>query len=64
MPNPLSKLVNPRYPATALAFEKGWTPATLIWDVPTEFPDGANPPKDLQIAIKHHQYLATKCATM
>ena len=26
------------------AFEKGWTPATLIWDVPTEFPDGANPP--------------------
>src|ERR1044072_24926 len=23
MPNPLSKLVNPRYPATALAFEKG-----------------------------------------
>jgi 1A family penicillin-binding protein len=26
------------------AFEKGWTPATLIWDVPTQFPDGANPP--------------------
>lgn len=26
------------------AFEKGWTPATLIWDVPTEFPDGLNPP--------------------
>ena len=26
------------------AFEKGWTPATLMWDVPTEFPDGANPP--------------------
>ena len=26
------------------AFEKGWTPATLIWDVPSEFPDGANPP--------------------
>ena len=26
------------------AFEKGWTPATLIWDMPTEFPDGANPP--------------------
>ncbi|MEP6895682.1 MAG: transglycosylase domain-containing protein, partial [Chloroflexota bacterium] len=26
------------------AFEKGWTPSTLIWDVPTEFPDGANPP--------------------
>ena len=26
------------------AFEKGWTAASLIWDVPTEFPDGANPP--------------------
>ncbi len=26
------------------AFEKGWTPATLIWDVPTQFPDGINPP--------------------
>ncbi len=28
----------------AAAFEKGWTPSTLIWDVPTKFPDGANPP--------------------
>ncbi|HIE39502.1 MAG TPA: PBP1A family penicillin-binding protein, partial [Anaerolineae bacterium] len=28
----------------AAAFEQGWTPATLIWDLPTEFPDGANPP--------------------
>jgi penicillin-binding protein 1C len=31
------------------AFEKGWTPATLIWDVPSEFPpsglpDDPNPP--------------------
>ncbi|MDP1713116.1 MAG: PBP1A family penicillin-binding protein [Anaerolineales bacterium] len=26
------------------AFEKGWTPSTLIWDVPSQFPDGANPP--------------------
>lgn len=26
------------------AFEKGWTPSTLLWDVPTKFPDGANPP--------------------
>jgi len=32
-------------PITYLAaFEKGWTPSTLIWDVPTQFPDGANPP--------------------
>lgn len=28
----------------ALAFERGWAPATVLWDVPTEFPDGANPP--------------------
>ena len=26
------------------AFERGWTPATLVWDLRTEFPDGANPP--------------------
>jgi len=26
------------------AFERGWTPATLLWDVQTEFPDGINPP--------------------
>jgi penicillin-binding protein 1C len=25
------------------AMEQGWTPATLIWDVETTFPDGANP---------------------
>jgi penicillin-binding protein 1C len=37
--------VSPRQPGSAIkpltytaAFEKGWTPATLIWDVPTEFP--------------------------
>ena len=25
------------------AFEKGWTPATLIWDVPSEFPPSGLP---------------------
>jgi len=25
------------------AFEKGWTPATLIWDVPSEFPPSGRP---------------------
>lgn len=25
------------------AFEKGWTPATLIWDVPTKFPPSGDP---------------------
>jgi penicillin-binding protein 1C len=27
----------------AAAFEKGWSPATLIWDVPSEFPPSGNP---------------------
>ena len=47
----INMAIRPRQPGSsikpltyALAFEKGWTPATLIWDVPTEFPDGANPP--------------------
>ncbi len=31
-------------PITYLAaFEKDWTPATLIWDVPTDFPPSGNP---------------------
>ncbi|MBN2677939.1 MAG: transglycosylase domain-containing protein [Anaerolineaceae bacterium] len=25
------------------AFEKGWTPSTLIWDVPSQFPPSGNP---------------------
>jgi penicillin-binding protein 1C len=47
----INMALRPRQPGSsikpltyALSFEKGWTPATLIWDVPTEFPDGANPP--------------------
>jgi penicillin-binding protein 1C len=42
--------VQPRQPGSAIkpltylaAFEKGWTPATLIWDVPTEFPPSNDP---------------------
>lgn len=42
--------VNPRQPGSAIkpltylaAFEKGWTPATLIWDVPSEFPPSGDP---------------------
>ena len=27
----------------AAAFEKGWTPATLLWDVPSEFPPSGSP---------------------
>ncbi len=43
--------LSPRQPGSSIkplvylsAMEKGWTPSTLIWDVPTSFPDGANPP--------------------
>ena len=41
----------PRQPGSSIkplvylsAMEQGWTPSTLIWDVPTQFPDGTNPP--------------------
>ena len=41
----------PRQPGSTIkpfvylsAMEQGWTPATLIWDVPTSFPNGINPP--------------------
>jgi penicillin-binding protein 1C len=42
--------VSPRQPGSSIkpinyvaAFEKGWTPATLIWDVRSEFPPSGNP---------------------
>ncbi len=47
----INMAIRPRQPGSSIktltyvaAFEKGWTPATLIWDIPTEFPDGANAP--------------------
>lgn len=43
--------LQPRQPGSTIkpfvylaAMEQGWTPSTLIWDVPTSFPDGANAP--------------------
>ncbi len=43
--------LQPRQPGSTIkplvflsAMERGWTPATLIWDVPTQFPNGTNPP--------------------
>lgn len=42
--------ISPRQPGSAIkpltyaaAFEKGWTPATLLWDVPSEFPPSGRP---------------------
>ena len=52
----------PRQPGSAIkplvflaAFEKGWTPATLIWDVPTEFPPSGDP-NDLREPYKPINY--------
>ncbi len=46
----INMAVRPRQPGSSIkpltytaAFEMGWTPATLIWDVPTEFPPSGNP---------------------
>ena len=46
----INMAVSPRQPGSsfkpltyAAAFEKSWTPATLIWDVPSEFPPSGNP---------------------
>ncbi len=43
--------LRPRQPGSSIkpityaaAFERGWTAATFIMDITTEFPDGANPP--------------------
>lgn len=42
--------LQPRQPGSSIkpitytaAFEKGWTPATLIWDVPSSFPPSGDP---------------------
>ncbi|MBI9045209.1 MAG: transglycosylase domain-containing protein [Anaerolineaceae bacterium] len=42
--------VNPRQPGSSIkplayvaAFEKGWTPSTLLWDVPSDFPPSGKP---------------------
>ena len=46
----INMATSPRQPGSSIkpltyvaAFEKGWTPSTLIWDVPSEFPPSGNP---------------------
>jgi membrane peptidoglycan carboxypeptidase len=46
----INMAVRPRQPGSsikpltyALAFARGWTPATLIWDVPSQFPPSGDP---------------------
>jgi penicillin-binding protein 1C len=52
----------------AAAFEKGWTPATLIWDVPSEFPpsgdpaDTRDPYKPVNYDSKYHGPLLARAA--
>ncbi len=54
--------VSPRQPGSSMkpltytaAFEKGWTPATIIWDVESEFPPSGNPddPRDPYIPVNY-----------
>jgi hypothetical protein len=58
----INMAVNPRQPGSAIkpltytaAFEKGWTPATLIWDVPTEFPPSGdvNDPRSPYVPVNY-----------
>jgi membrane peptidoglycan carboxypeptidase len=58
----INMALRPRQPGSAIkpltytaAFEKGWTPATLIWDVPTEFPP-SNDPFDTNPPYKPENY--------
>ncbi len=46
----INMAINPRQPGSAIkpitylaAFEKGWTPGTLIWDVPSDFSPSGKP---------------------
>lgn len=46
----INMAISPRQPGSSIkpltyvaAFEKGWTPSTLIWDVPSEFPPSGQP---------------------
>jgi len=67
--------INPRQPGSTIkpltylaAFEKGWTPATLIWDVPSEFPpsgraDDPRPPyKPVNYDGRYHGAVTVRSA--
>jgi len=56
--------ISPRQPGSSIkpltyvaAFEKGWTPATLIWDVRSEFPPSGDPndPRDPYIPVNYDE---------
>ncbi len=67
--------VSPRQPGSAIkpltyvaAFEKGWTPATLLWDVHSEFPPSGDPndPRDPYVPVnydnRHHGPVTVRSA--
>ncbi len=60
----INMAVVPRQPGSSIkpltyvaAFEKGWTPASLIWDVRTEFPPSGDPndPRDPYVPVNYDE---------
>ncbi len=60
----INMAVSPRQPGSSIkpityiaAFEKGWTPGTLIWDVETEFPPSGDPndPREPYIPVNYDE---------
>ncbi|MDH5507263.1 MAG: transglycosylase domain-containing protein, partial [Anaerolineae bacterium] len=60
----INMAVLPRQPGSSIkpltyvaAFEQGWTPATLIWDVESEFPPSGNPddPREPFIPVNYDE---------
>ena len=60
----INMTLSPRQPGSSIkpltyvaAFEKGWTPATLIWDVHSEFPPSGDPndPRDPYIPVNYDE---------
>ncbi len=58
----INMALSPRQPGSSIkpltyaaAFEKGWTPSTLIWDVESEFPPSGDPndPRDPYIPVNY-----------
>lgn len=71
----INMATSPRQPGSAIkpltyvaAFEKGWTPATLIWDVSSEFPPSGDPTdtrapyKPTNYDLKEHGPLSVRVA--
>ncbi len=71
----INMAISPRQPGSSIkpltyvaAFEKGWTPATVIWDVPSEFPpsglstDTRPPYKPTNYDLKAHGPVSVRTA--